>query len=149
MSKTAHVTWNGTLLEGSGTIAQTGSGVLAGLPVSWRARTADGSATSPEELIAAAHAACYSMALSADLARAGHAPTRVDVDARCTFEWGGDAGAHITAVELSLEAEVPGLDQAGLEAAAQGAKDGCPVSRALRGNVEISVSARLAGPAPA
>ena len=145
MSKTAHVTWNGTLMEGGGTITQTGSGTLSQLPVSWRARTEAGSATSPEELIAAAHAACYAMALSGALATAGHPATRLEVDARCTFDWGGEAGAHIRSMELSLEADVPGLDQAGLDQAAQGAKDGCPVSRALKGNVDISVSARLAG----
>lgn len=145
MSKTANVTWNGTLMEGGGTITATGSGALGGLPVSWRARTEDGPATSPEELIAAAHAACYCMALSGALARAGSPPRQLRVEARCTFDWGGDAGAHIKSVELRLEAEVPGLDQAGLQQAAEAAKEGCPVSKALKGNVDISVTAALAG----
>ena len=138
-TKTAHVTWTGGLTDGSGEIASSGSGALPKLPVSWKDRTEQGAATSPEELIAAAHASCYCMALSAGLARAGHAPSRLDVDADCTFEWGGDAGPHIKSVVLRLVADVPGMDEADLRTAAEGAKDGCPVSKALKGNVDLSV----------
>lgn len=139
--KTAHVTWSGSLGEGKGEITETGSGALPRLPVSWKDRTSQGSATSPEELIAAAHAACYCMALSAGLGRAGHTPSRLDVDAACTFET-GEGGARIASMALTLVADVPGLDEAGLREAAEGAKAGCPVSKALAGNVDITLDVR-------
>jgi osmotically inducible protein OsmC len=141
----ASVVWEGDLAHGSGTIVSSGSGALADLNVSWRARTesSDGS-TSPEELIAAAHASCFSMALSNGLAQAGHAPDRLEVSAVCSFEKVGD-GWKITTMELDVEGHVPGMDEAAFEDAAEEAKKGCPVSGALAGNVEITVRPRLAG----
>ncbi len=140
--KTAHVTWSGSLAEGGGKIVSSGSGALSQLPVSWKDRTSSGgSASSPEELIAAAHAACYCMALSAGLGRSGHTPSRLEVDAACTFET-GEGGARIASMALTLVADVPGLDEAGLREAAEGAKAGCPVSKALEGNVEITLDVR-------
>lgn len=142
-TKTAKVTWNGTLQEGSGTITETGSGALSNLPVTWKARTEDQSATSPEELIAAAQASCFSMALSAGLARAGHAPEQLSVEARCTFDYGGEAGPHIVTMAISVRGRVPGMDAEAFRQAAEGAGSGCPVSKALKGNVEITVDAQL------
>lgn len=142
-TKTAKVTWTGTVQEGSGRIAETGSGALGGLPVTWKARTADQSATSPEELIAAAQAACFSMAFSAGLGRDGHPPESLEVEARCTFDFGGDAGPHISRMAISVRGRVPGIDEAAFREAAEAAGQGCPVSKALKGNVEISVEAHL------
>ncbi len=139
--KTAHVTWSGSLAAGHGEITETGSGALPRLPVSWKDRTSEGSATSPEELIAAAHAACFCMALSAGLDRSGHAPSRLEVDAACTFE-SGEGGARIASMALTLTADVPGLDEAGIRQAAEGAKSNCPVSKALAGNVDVSLEVR-------
>ena len=140
----AQVVWKGDLAHGSGTIVSSGSGALANLDVSWRSRTesSDGS-TSPEELIAAAHAACFSMALSHGLAQGGHAPDQLEVGAVCTFEQVGD-GWEITTMELDVTGQVPGIDEAAFEEAAEEAKKGCPVSGALAGNVEITVRPRLA-----
>jgi osmotically inducible protein OsmC len=140
-SKTAQVTWHGDLTSGRGTIEAVGSAAFGPLPVSWASRTGDGESelTSPEELIAAAHAACFSMALSNGLAKAGNPPERLSVSATVTFV----PGTGITASALDVVGSVPGLDAAGFEAAADAAKDGCPVSGALKGNVELSVTARL------
>jgi lipoyl-dependent peroxiredoxin len=143
-TKTAKVTWKGTLQEGSGRITETGSGALGNLPVTWKARTEDQSATSPEELIAAAQAACFSMALSAGLARGGNPPEQLEVEARCTFDYGGEAGPHISTMAISVRGRVPGMDAAAFQQAAEGAGSGCPVSKALAGNVEITVQAQLA-----
>lgn len=141
-TKTARVTWSGSLTDGGGEIVSTGSRALSHLPVSWRDRTSQGAATSPEELIAAAHASCFCMALSAGLGGAGHVPTRLEVDAQCTFEFGGEGGARISGMRLILTGDVPGLDEAGLRQAAEGAKNGCPVSKALQGNVDITLEVR-------
>ncbi len=143
-TRTAQVVWEGDLAHGSGTIVSSGSGALANLDVNWRSRTesSDGS-TSPEELIAAAHAACFSMAFSNGLAQAGHAPDRLEVSAVCAFEK-VEAGWKITTMELDVEGHVPGMDEAAFQDAAEQAKEGCPVSGALAGNVEITVKARLA-----
>ncbi len=142
-SRTATVTWTGTLKEGSGTVSAGTSELFTDLPVSWAARTeaAEGR-TSPEELLAAAHAACFSMALSGSLARAGTPPDHVHVSATVTFDKVGDAWT-VTRSELDVVGTVPGLDEPGFEAAAQNAKDTCPISRALAGNVELSVTATL------
>jgi osmotically inducible protein OsmC len=139
----AEVVWEGDLAQGSGRIVSTGSGAFGDLGVSWTARTEepDGS-TSPEELIAAAHASCFSMALSNGLAQAGHAPERLDVRAVCTFEQ-VDGGWRITTMELDVTGRVPGMDEAAFEQAAEQAKDGCPVSKALEGNVEMTVTPKL------
>ncbi len=137
----AEVTWQGSLIEGSGRIDSTGSGVLRDLEVTWASRSEpdESGRTSPEELIAAAHAACYSMALSHGLAQAGTPPERLHVKATSTFV----PGTGITAMRLELVGRVPGLDQAAFEQAAETAKENCPVSKALAGNVEISLEARL------
>ena len=138
----AQVTWRGDLMSGEGTIESVGSGAFAPLDVTWASRTEtpDGK-TSPEELIAAAHAACFSMALSHALAQAGTTAESLSVSATVTFV----PGTGITSSALEVEGNVPGLDEAGFREAAEQAKDGCPVSGALKGNVELSVNARLAG----
>ena len=139
----AEVVWEGNLTEGHGEVTSTGSGAFGNLPVTWEARSGQsGGKTSPEELIAAAHAACYSMALSNDLNRAGHAPERLHVTATSTFEV-GEGGAAIASIALEVEATVSGMDESTFREAAEGAKENCPVSKALKGNVEISLRARL------
>ena len=140
--RTAHVTWSGSLMEGSGTITSVESGAFGPLDVTWAARAEDDAAglTSPEELIAAAHAACFSMALSHGLAQAGTSPDKLDVDATLTFV----PGTGITKVALTVHGEVPGLDAAAFAEAAETAKDNCPVSKALAAVPEITVEASLA-----
>ena len=138
----ASATWSGTLTQGSGTL-RLASGVAPELPISWASRTARAAGkTSPEELVAGAHAACFSMAFSADLTKAGTPPTRLDVTAIVTFAQ-SDGGWRVASSRLEVRGVVPGLDQAGFEVAAIGAKDTCPISQALKGNVEISVAATL------
>lgn len=138
----AEAVWEGDLAHGSGKVTS-GSGAFDGLAVSWAARTegAEGK-TTPEELIAAAHAACLSMALSHGLAEAGTPPERLVVRAVCSFEK-VDGGFAITTMELSVEGQVPGIDEAAFEEAVEQAKEGCPVSGALKGNVEITAHPRL------
>ena len=138
--RTAEAVWEGSLMEGSGTITKTGSGALPELPVTWasRAESPEGR-TSPEELIAAAHAACFAMALSHALAEAGSAPERLDTSATITFV----PGTGITKAALTVTGRVPGIDENAFREAAEGAKDGCPVSGALKGNVELTLDARL------
>jgi lipoyl-dependent peroxiredoxin len=140
--RTAHVTWSGSLMEGSGTITSVESGAFGPLDVTWAARAEEDSAglTSPEELIAAAHAACFSMALSHGLAQAGAPPEKLDVDATLTFV----PGTGITKVALEVRGAVPGLDEAAFVEAAETAKDNCPVSKALAAVPEITVEASLA-----
>jgi osmotically inducible protein OsmC len=136
----AEVVWEGSLMDGSGTILSTTSGALPELPVSWASRTeSPGGKTSPEDLIAAAHAACFSMALSHALAQAGNPPERLETSATVTFV----PGTGITKSALTVTGRVPGIDEAAFREAAEGAKEGCPVSSALKGNVELSVDARL------
>jgi lipoyl-dependent peroxiredoxin len=140
--KQAQVEWRGDLESGEGTIERVGSEAFGPLDVSWAARTGDeGRRTSPEELIAAAHAACFSMALSGALAKQGKPPERLSVSAAVTFV----PGTGITTSVIDVEGVVPGMDDATFQKAAEGAKEGCPVSKALQGNVEITVTARLAG----
>lgn len=138
----AEVTWQGTLMQGSGTIEAVGSGALKGLPVSWPARSEEssGGKTSPEELLAAAHAACFSMALSHGLSQAGTPPDELRTTAEVTFV----PGTGITLVALSVRGKVPGLDADAFRAAAEGAKANCPVSKALAGVPEITLDAALA-----
>jgi lipoyl-dependent peroxiredoxin len=138
----ADVVWTGDLIKGSGTV-EVGSGALGKFPVTWTSRTerSDGK-TSPEELIAAAHAACYAMAFSNTLAKAGHAPERLNVTAVCTLDQ-VNGKFTITTVDLAVRGMVPGLDQPGFEEAARTAEAGCPVSNALRNNVKITVRAQL------
>jgi osmotically inducible protein OsmC len=136
------VTWSGDLLGGSGMIESVGSGAFGPLPVSWKARTEEpGGNTSPEELLAAAHAACFSMALSGALARQGNPPEALSTSATVTFV----PGTGVTKSVLDVEGTVPGLDEAGFREAAEGAKENCPISQALKGNVELSVTSRLTG----
>jgi osmotically inducible protein OsmC len=139
--RTAQVTWEGSLMDGSGTIEQVGSGAFGPLPVTWAARSEDasGGKTSPEELIAAAHAACFSMALSHGLAQAGNAPERLDTSAIVTFV----PGTGITKIALTVGGRVPGLDEEGFRQAAETAKENCPVSKALAGVGEITLDASL------
>ena len=139
----ADVVWEGDLLHGSGTIVSVGSGALGALPVTWASRTekSDGK-TSPEELMAAAHAACYAMAFSHTLAQAGTPAERLSVSATCTFEQ-VEGGFKISTMDLDARGKVPGLDEAGFEKVAQQAEQGCPVSNALRNNVQIRVNAHL------
>jgi osmotically inducible protein OsmC len=144
--KTARVIWEGDLMSGSGRVS-TGSGVLADEGVSWSARAEEAEGVSPEELIAAAHATCVSMALSHALAEGGHAPKRLETEATSTFDK-TDAGFRLTTIKLAIQGEVDGIDEAAFQEAAEGAKDNCPVSKALEGNVEISVDAKLSSPSP-
>jgi lipoyl-dependent peroxiredoxin len=137
----AEVVWEGSLMEGSGTVVKTGSGALPELPVTWASRTeSPGGKTSPEELIAAAHASCFSMALSHALAQAGNPPERLESSATVTFV----PGTGITKSALTVTGRVPGIDEAAFKEAAEGAKENCPVSGALKGNVELELDARLA-----
>jgi osmotically inducible protein OsmC len=136
----ADVTWQGSLMEGSGTIRSTTSNALGEQKVSWPNRAEDNpDATSPEELIAAAHAACFSMALSNGLAKAGNPPEELNTSATVTFQ----PGEGITKIALTVEGRVPGVDAAAFEEAAQTAKENCPVSKALAGVPEITLDARL------
>lgn len=141
-SRRADATWNGPLLEGRGVVSAATSGAFSELPVTWGSRTeqADGR-TSPEELIAAAHAACFSMAFSGDLGRNGTPPEQLQVSAEVTFErldkW------TVTSSRLTVRGRVPGLDAETFARLADGAKENCPVSRALKGNVALSVEATL------
>jgi lipoyl-dependent peroxiredoxin len=138
----ASVTWNGDLMSGSGTIDEVGSGAFGPLDVSWPARSeeASGGKTSPEELIAAAHASCFSMALAGGLAKAGHSPERLQTSAAVTFV----PGTGITKIALTIRGSVAGLDADGFREAAEDAKKNCPVSQALAGVPEITLDAQLA-----
>jgi osmotically inducible protein OsmC len=144
-TRRAESTWSGDLTSGSGTIQTVTSGAFSGLPVTWASRTEshDGR-TSPEELLAAAHAACFSMALSGALGRAGTPPDRLDVSADVTFDK-LEAGWRVVTSHLTVRGAVPGMTQESFASAAETAKDGCPISHALKGNVEMSVEATLEG----
>ena len=138
--RTANVTWRGDLMSGEGTIDSVGSGAFGPLDVTWASRAEDPNGlTSPEELIAAAHASCFSMALSNGLAKSGTPPERLQTSATVTFV----PGTGITKAAVTVVGTVPGLDESGFRAAAEDAKENCPVSQALKGNVELSVDARL------
>ena len=137
--RTADARWEGSLQDGTGTM-RLGSGAFEGR-YSFASRFEDGPGTNPEELIGAAHAGCFSMALSGALSRAGTPPTSISTSARVHIER-GDAGFGITRIELATEAEVPGLDEAGFKEQAEAAKATCPVSKALAGT-EITLDATL------
>jgi lipoyl-dependent peroxiredoxin len=143
-SRIARTAWTGTLQEGSGQVELTSSGVGT-YEVSFPKRAADSSpgTTSPEELIAAAHSACYAMSLSNEIAQAGATPQALDVSAEVTLGPDPNGGFAITAIKLTVEGEVDGLDEAGFQKAAQTAKEGCPVSKALTGTT-ITLEASLA-----
>ena len=141
-SRTARTAWNGTLQEGSGQVELTSSGVGT-YEVSFPKRAADESpgTTSPEELIAAAHAACYAMSLSNEIAQLGGTPQALDVTAAVTLGADPNGGFAITGITLTVEGEVDGLDEAGFDKAAQAAKVGCPVSKALTGtDIQLQAS---------
>jgi osmotically inducible protein OsmC len=139
--RSASAVWKGSLKEGTGALA-TQSGVLKEQPYSFKTRFGDGKGTNPEELIAAAHAGCFSMALSSVLGKAGLTPERIETEAKLTMEQDG-GGFSITAVHLAVSAKVPGADQAKFEAAANDAKQNCPVSRVLK--AQITMDAKLVG----
>ncbi len=142
-TRSAHAVWNGDLLSGKGVVSATTSKTFSDLSVSWKARTEEpGGSTSPEELVAAAHASCFSMALSAGLGGGGTPPTNLEVDATVTFEQ-ADGGWKVVSSALKVIGTVPGIDSAGFQSAAEAAKDGCPISQMMTGNVALSVQASL------
>jgi len=138
-TRTAEAVWNGSLMEGKGQISL-GSKAFSG-PYDWKGRAGDGAGTNPEELLGAAHAGCFSMALSHQLAQAGHPPTRVHTTAKVSFEKQAE-GFAITRIDLQTEAQVPGIDDAQFQKFANGAKEGCPVSKALKATA-INLTAKL------
>lgn len=138
--RTAEVTWHGSLTDGAGTIDSTTSGVVAPLPVSWESRAEDPDGrTSPEDLLAAAHASCFAMALSGALAEGGHPAEELRTSATVTFV----PGTGITKIALAARGRVPGIEERAFRAAAEDAKVACPVSQALAAVPEITVEARL------
>ncbi len=143
-TRQARAVWNGDLAQGSGEVGSVTSGKFSSLPVSWSARTeAPQGKTSPEELLAAAHASCFSMALAAGLAKSGTPPKTLEVTAAVTFDKVGDDWTVVSSA-LEVTGDVPGIDAAAFAKAAEGAKDGCPISRALKNNVKLSVRPTLA-----
>ena len=140
----ADAVWTGSLAQGSGEVSLTSSEAAGPLPVTWASRTERSNGkTSPEELVAAAHAACYSMALSHALSEAGTPPQKLETSVTVTFkeiEGGWKTGSS----EITVKGTVPGIDEAAFKEVAAAAKDGCPISGALKGNVELSVTASLA-----
>ena len=139
----AQVTWENDLIKGKGTL-RFGSGAVPELPVTWASRTerSDGK-TSPEELLAAAHASCYAMALSSTLARNGTTPTRLEVTAECALDKVG-AGPKVTMMNLTVTGQVQGINQSQFQQAANDAEKVCPISNAIRNNVTIKLTANLA-----
>ena len=141
--RNASVVWEKDLLHGSGKV-KLASGALAEFPVSWSARIEEsGGKTSPEELLAAAQASCFAMAMSAGLARNGTPPERLDVNAQCTFEKVGD-GWKVTTMEINVEGKVPGISNEKFEEVAASTAKNCPISGAISGNVKITHIAKLA-----
>jgi osmotically inducible protein OsmC len=145
MAQTRHAdaTWSGDLLSGNGTVTAATTHVFADLPTTWASRTGEPEGvTSPEELLAAAHASCFSMAFSNELAKAGTPPTSV----RVTVAVSGDkleTGWTVLSSAITVAAVVPGATNEGFQEAAAKARDGCPISKALKGNVELTVEATL------
>lgn len=143
---TASAVWRGTLADGSGLITESGSGAFSGLPVTWAARTTDANPdqTTPEELLAAAHAACYAMAFSHALAGAGSPAERLEVKATVGFDPKVGGGFEVSFSHLDVTGIVPGIDQAKFAELARQGDAGCPMSNALRGNVQLILHAKLA-----
>ncbi|HET9679997.1 MAG TPA: OsmC family protein [Gammaproteobacteria bacterium] len=139
MQRKASATWQGGLKDGKGTISAD-SGVLSNTPYSFSTRFEQGKGTNPEELIAAAHAGCFSMAFSLILGESDITPERIDTTATVSIE-PDDGGFSITKVHLDLKAKIPGIDQAAFDKATNAAKAGCPVSKVL--NAEITLDAKL------
>jgi len=139
----AEVVWEGSLARGSGTVSAQSSGAFSDLAVTWASRTerSDGK-TSPEELLASAHASCFAMALSFGLGNAGTPPEKLSVSSVVTFDQ-VDGGWKVVSSALTVRGTVPGLDEDGFKQAAEGAKENCPISQALKGNVALSVDASL------
>ena len=141
--RTAQVTWTGNLVQGNGTINEVTSAAVNGLPVTWASRTEGPEGrTSPEELVAAAHASCYAMAFSHMLNLGGTPPTKLEVSATVTFDRVGE-GFKVVSSALKVSGQVESIDAAKFVETAEAAKDGCPISQALKGNVELSVEATL------
>ena len=141
--RSANVVWNGDLVNGSGMITYVSSGVFSRLPISWAARTsAHEGKTSPEELLAAAHAACFSMAFSSRLAKNGTPATNLDVRVEVTFEQ-QDGGWKVAKSLIKVKGTVPGIDAATFARLADDAKENCPISAAIKGNVALEVEATL------
>lgn len=139
--RNASANWEGDLFAGNGTVSTGTTDLFTDAPVTWAARTEDaGGKTSPEELLAAAHAACFCMALSNELSQRGNPPARLSVDAVCTFV----PGQGVTTMRLTVTAEVPGADEAAFREGLDAAEASCPVSNALRNNVDIQVEGKLA-----
>jgi lipoyl-dependent peroxiredoxin len=144
IERSAHTSWQGDLKSGSGQFDLESSGAVTGQAVTYASRFEQpGGKTSPEELIAAAHATCFSMSLANGLAQDGHAPKKLETDAQVTLDNIG-GGFAIEAIHLTVRGEVDGLDEAGFRKAAQQAKENCPVSKALAAVPEITVEASLA-----
>jgi osmotically inducible protein OsmC len=141
--RTATVTWNGDLESGEGTVSAGTTQLFTDLPVSWASRTeAPEGRTSPEELLAAAHASCFAMAFSGELVKRGAPPEHLHVEAEVTFDKVGEKWT-VTSSRLTVVGHAAGISEADFQAAANDARDGCPISRALKGNVELSVDATL------
>jgi osmotically inducible protein OsmC len=139
----ADANWSGDLLSGGGSVTATSSGIFSDQAITWRARTeASEGKTSPEELLAAAHAACYSMAFSNELSQAGFVPERVDVSVVVSADKTG-YGWTVLSSAITVRAKVPGVDEALFLEKANAAKGGCPISRAISDSVEITVKATL------
>lgn len=142
-TRNADATWSGDLLSGRGTVTASTTRVFADLPTTWASRTGEpAGVTSPEELLAAAHASCFSMACSNNLAKAGTPPERLTVSVAVT----GDkleSGWTVISAAIRVSGVVPGATPESFREAAEGAKDGCPISKALKGNVALSVEATL------
>jgi osmotically inducible protein OsmC len=144
-TRRATATWSGDLLSGHGTVTAATTGVFRDLPTTWASRIGEpAGVTSPEELLASAHASCFSMACSNELAKAGTPPSALSVQ----VDVSGDkleAGWTVTAAAITVHGTVPGATAESFREAAEKAKDGCPISRALKGNVELSITATLDG----
>ena len=137
--------WSGDLLGGKGTVTAGTTGVFKDLPITWASRTGEAAGvTSPEELLASAHASCYSMACSNELAKAGTPPTKLDVTVAVTGDK-RESGWTVISSHIVVRGTVPGATPESFRAAAEAARDGCPISKALKGNVELSVEATLEG----
>ena len=138
-TRRAEAHWSGDLLEGGGAVSAVSSGIFAEQAITWDARTkAPEGSTSPEELLAAAHASCYSMAVSTELSKAGHVPERVSVSVEVTADK-TKAGWTVQASAITLKAKVPGIDLTTFTEKAEAAMEGCPISRALSDSVEITL----------
>lgn len=143
VDRKAEVVWHGDLAKGNGELTLESSGVLKGAPVTWASRTeAPQGKTSPEELLAASHAECYVMGLAANLARRGTPPEQLSCTATATLNR-GDSGFRVTDITLDVSGRVPGIDAQQFQEAAQAAEQGCPISNALRNNVQIHLQAHL------